>query len=126
MKYRLLLLCALLTVGALGFTCAYHNKYLAEKRRAEMTAREAEMSATVTANILRAMTITQQIQEANQNARQQRDQVLRQAELDINAATAHDACADRRVPTDAAQRLRNYADSLRSRPGAAAPRQPDR
>ncbi|EAX6585548.1 DUF2570 domain-containing protein [Salmonella enterica subsp. enterica] len=97
----------------------YHGKFLKEQQRADST-------EIITANVLRTVTIMNQIVEANQNAKSQNALESQRAQADIKVAVADDDCARRPVPAAAADRLREYADSLRAGSAGAAADQPDR
>lgn len=75
---------------------------------------DANSSRTITSNVLRTVAITNIILETNQHAKQQIALESQRASSDIKAAVASDDCAARLVPVVAANRLRQYADSLRS------------
>ncbi|EAM6324537.1 DUF2570 domain-containing protein [Salmonella enterica] len=92
----------------------YHGKYLKEQLRADDAEQLAHSSETITANVLRTVTIMNQIVEANQNAKSQNALESQRAQADIKVAVADDDCARRFVPAAAADRLREYADSLRN------------
>jgi hypothetical protein len=77
-------------------------------------------------NVLKTVAITNTVLETNQHAKQQIALESRRAASDIKAAIAGDDCANRLVPAVAANRLRQYADSLRFGATAANPSQPDR
>ncbi|EGL7613697.1 DUF2570 domain-containing protein, partial [Salmonella enterica] len=81
----------------------YHGKFLKEQQRADST-------EIITANVLRTVTIMNQIVEANQNAKSQNALESQRAQADIKVAVADDDCARRPVPAAAADRLREYAD----------------
>ncbi|HAB5172244.1 TPA_asm: DUF2570 domain-containing protein [Salmonella enterica subsp. enterica] len=103
----------------------YHGKYLKEQLRADDAEQRAHSSETITANVLRTVTIMNQIVEANQNAKSQNALESQRAQADIKVAVADEDCARRFVPAAAADRLREYADSLRTGVGGAAADQPD-
>lgn len=77
-------------------------------------------------NMLRTVAITNIVLGANQYAKNQIALDAQSASSDIKVAVAGDDCAARPVPAGAANRLRQYADSLRASTAAANPRQPDR
>lgn len=130
MNLRIRLVAASLLVAAIaGILWAathYHGKYLAEQKRADAAEQRAGSTEAVTANVLRTVTIMNQITEANQHAKEQIALESSRASRDIKAAVAGDDCAVRAVPAGAANRLREYADGLRA--GAVRPSagQPDR
>ena len=75
---------------------------------------DANSSRTITSNVLRIVAITNIVLETNQHAKQQIALESQRASSDIKVAVASDDCAARLVPVVAANRLRQYADSLRS------------
>lgn len=104
----------------------YHGKFLEEKKRADDADQRADASENVTANVLRTVAITNIVLETNQHAKQQIALESQRAANDIKVAVADDDCAVRIVPAAAADRLRKYADSLRTGSGGAAADKPDR
>lgn len=103
----------------------YHGKFLEAQRRADDAEQRADSSETITANVLRTVTITNIILETNQHAKQQIALESQRAENDIKAAVADDDCAVRVVPSGAVKRLHEYANSLRAGSGSPVTRQPD-
>ncbi|SUW63464.1 Uncharacterised protein [Buttiauxella agrestis] len=87
---------------------------------------DATSARTITSNVLRVVAITNMVMETNQHAKQQIALESQRAASDIKAAVASDDCAARPVPAVAANRLRQYADSLRTSATATNPSQPDR
>lgn len=87
---------------------------------------ENDSSRAVMDNMLRTVAITNIVLGVNQHAKNQIALESQRAASDIKAAVAGDDCASRPVPAVAANRLRQYADSLRSGTTAANPSQPDR
>ncbi|EAB7998073.1 TPA: DUF2570 domain-containing protein [Salmonella enterica subsp. enterica serovar Java] len=104
----------------------YHGKYLKEQLRADDAEQLAHSSETITANVLRTVTIMNQIVEANQNAKSQNALESQRAQADIKVAVADDDCARRFVPAAAADRLRKYADSIRAGSNDAVTGEPAR
>ncbi|HGT5218796.1 DUF2570 domain-containing protein [Escherichia coli] len=103
----------------------YHGKFLEEQRRADDAEQRADSFETITANVLRTVAITNIILETNQYARQQIALESQRTENDIKAAVADDDCARQPVPAAAADRLRQFADSLRTGSGSTASGKPD-
>ena len=103
----------------------YHGKFLEEQRRADDAEQRADSSETITANVLRTVAITNIILETNQYAKQQIALESQRAQADIKVAVANDDCARQPVPAAAANRLRQFADSLRTGSGSAASGKPD-
>lgn len=87
---------------------------------------ENNSNRAVMDNMLRTVAITNIVLGANQHAKNQIALESQSAAHDIKTAVAGDDCADRPVPAGAANRLRQYADSLRASTAAANPRQPNR
>ncbi len=86
----------------------------------------ADSTEAITANVLRTMAITNIIQEANQYAKQQIALESQRTQEDIKVAVADDDCASRSVPAAAADRLRKFADSLRTSSGDTTTGESDR
>lgn len=87
---------------------------------------ENNSNRAVMDNMLRTVAITNIVLGANQHAKQQIALESQRAASDIKVAVAGDDCAARTVPAGAANRLRQYADSLRSGAGSTTTSQPDR
>lgn len=116
----------LLIVCILWLVNHYHAKYLAEQKRADAAEQRADSTEAITANVLRTVAIMNQITEANQHAKEQIALESSRASRDIKVAVAGDDCASRPVPAGAANRLREYADSLRAGAARTSVGQPDR
>lgn len=112
--------------GACWSAWHYCNKAGKEKARADSAEQQAEAANAVTANVIQAVNIINAISEANQDAKNQIALESQRAQNDIKVAVADDDCARRPVPATAADRLREYADSLRADSGDAAAGKPDR
>lgn len=76
-------------------------------------------------NVLKTVAITNIVLETNQHAKQQIALESQKASSDIKTAVAGDDCAARVVPDVAANRLRQYADSVRASTTATNPSQSD-
>ncbi len=128
LRYKLVSCAFLLVIlGALIWSAScYHDKYLAERLRADAAEQSASAAEAITANVIQAVNIINTISEANQHAKQQIALDSQSAQKDIRVAVAGDDCADRPVPAAAVKRLHDYADSLRQSSGGAAAGQPDR
>lgn len=87
---------------------------------------ENDSSRAVMDNMLRTVAITNIVLGVNQHAKNQIALESKKASSDIKAALAGDDCAARVVPAGAANRLRQYADSVRASASATNPSQPDR
>lgn len=103
----------------------YHSKYQEEKQRADGAEKRADSTEAITSNVLRNVSIMNNITEANQHAKQQITLDASRAATDIKVAVADDDCAHQPVPAAAANRLRQYADSLRSDTSSSDPFKPD-
>ncbi|MGG4731506.1 DUF2570 domain-containing protein [Leclercia adecarboxylata] len=76
-------------------------------------------------NFLKTVTITNIVLGANQHAKNHLALESQRAQADIKVAVANDDCAHQPVPPAAADRLRQFADSLRTGSGSAASGKPD-
>lgn len=130
MKTRHLIAIVVFNVCLFGGACwsawHYSDKASQEKARADSAEQQAEAANAVTANVIQAVNIINAISEANQDAKNQIALESQRAQNDIKMAVADDDCAHRPVPVAAADRLREYADSLRAGSGGAASGKPDR
>lgn len=97
----------------------YHSKYEAEKTRADAATQRADSVETITGNVIQSVRIMNSISEANQNAKNQIALDAQRAKDDIKVAVAGDVCANQPVPAGATNRVRDYANSLRSCTGGA-------
>ncbi|MDU7096879.1 MAG: DUF2570 domain-containing protein [Enterobacter sp.] len=102
-----------------------YASYKGEKKRADDAEQSATSAVTITDNVLRTIKITNIVLETNQYAKQQIALESQRAQADIKVAVASDDCARRTAPDGAADRLRQYADSLRTGSGGAAASKPD-
>ncbi|TKU71483.1 DUF2570 domain-containing protein [Citrobacter sp. wls710] len=102
-----------------------YGSYQSEKKRADDAELSATSAVTITDNVLRTIKITNIVLETNQYAKQQIALESQRAQADIKVAVADDDCAHRPVPVAAADRLRQYADSLRTGSGGATSGKPD-
>lgn len=127
LRYRLVIAAFLLAVlGALIWSAGhYHDKYQAERLRADAAEQSATSAVTITDNVLRTIKITNIVLETNQYAKQQIALESQRAQADIKVAVANDDCAHRPVPAGAADRLRQYADSVRAGSGGTVASKPD-
>ncbi|MEB0790613.1 DUF2570 domain-containing protein [Citrobacter portucalensis] len=99
--------------------------YKGEKKRADDAELSAASAVTITDNVLRTIKITNIVLETNQYAKQQIALESQRAQADIKVAVANDDCAHRPVPAAAADRLREYADSIRTGSGGTVASKPD-
>ena len=86
---------------------------------------ENDSNRAVMNNVLQTVAITNIVLGANQHAKNQITLESQRAQADIKVAVADDDCARRPVPATAANRLREYADSLRSGYGGSDSGKPD-
>lgn len=128
LRYKLVITAFLLTtLGALIWSFShYHDKYQAEKKRADTAEQSASAAEAITANVIQAVNVINAISEANQDAKNQIALESQGAQADIKVAVANDDCARQPVPHAAAKRLREYADSLRTVSVGAASGKPYR
>lgn len=106
-------------------SCLSYAGYKGEKKRADDAEQSATSAVTITDNVLRTIKITNIVLETNQYAKQQIALESQRAQADIKVAVANDDCAHRPVPAGAANRLRQYADSLRAGSGGTVASKPD-
>ncbi len=129
MKLHYLIAIGLFIVCLFGGVCwsawYYSDKASQEKTRADSAEQQAKAANAVAANVIQAVNIINTISEANQHAKQQITLQSQGAKADIKVAIANDDCAHRPVPPAAADRLRQFADSLRTGSGSAASGKPD-
>ncbi|MCE9797769.1 DUF2570 domain-containing protein [Citrobacter portucalensis] len=102
-----------------------YGSYQSEKKRADDAELSATSAVTITDNVLRTIKITNIVLETNQYAKQQIALESQRAKADIKVAVANNDCASSPVPNAAAERLRQYADSVREGSGSYASRKPD-
>jgi len=129
MKTRHLIAIVVFIVCLFGSACwsawHYSDKASKEKARADSAEQQAEAASAVTANVIRAVNIINAISEANQNAKNEIALESQRTQADIKVAVANDDCARQPVSAAAADRLRQFADSLREGAGGAASGKPD-
>lgn len=82
--------------------------------QAKWVQRDAGEAQAITDNVMLTLNIMNQAVEANRNAKHKIALESQRAARDIAVAIAGDDCTSRLVPTVGAQRLRQYADSVRS------------
>ncbi|QVV60543.1 DUF2570 domain-containing protein [Leclercia sp. Colony189] len=129
MKIHYLIAIVMFVICLFGGVCwsawYYSDKASREKARADSAEQQAESANIVTANVIQAVNIINAISEANQDAKNQIALESQRAQADIKVAVANDDCARQPVPPAAADRLRQYADSLREGASGAASGKPD-
>lgn len=111
--------------GACWSAWYYSDKASREKVRADSAEQQAESANAITANVIKSVNIINAISEANQNAKNEIALESQRTQAVIKVAVANDDCARQPVPATAADRLRKYADSVRTGSGGAATDQPD-
>lgn len=116
MSYKLVIAAFLVTViGSFIWSANhYYSKYQHEKKRADEAVQNAKSATVITNNVLQSLQIVNTVLEASQHAKQQIALESQRTQTDIKTAVANDDCAARPVPARAAERLRRYADSLRT------------
>lgn len=126
-RYQIIIFAFAVSVlgGIVWSASHYHDKYQAERLRADAAEQNASAAESITANVIQAVNIINAISEANQDAKNQIALESQAAQADITVAIANDDCAHRPVPPAAADRLRQFADSLREGSGSAASGKPD-
>lgn len=97
----------------------YRGNAISYKDQRDKAVVRADTSEAVTAKVIQAVNIINAITEANQDAKNQIALESQRAQADIKVAVSDDDCARRPVPVAAADRLRQYADSLRPGTGGA-------
>lgn len=127
-RYKIIIFAFSLSVlgGIVWSASHYHDKYQAERLRADAAEQNVSAAEAITANVIQAVNIINAISEANQDAKNQIALESQRAQTDIKVAVANDDCTRQPVPVAAAGRLRQYADSLRTGSGGAASGKPDR
>jgi len=92
----------------------YHSLYKDEQKRADRATEQAAQAKAITDNVIQTVKIINAISEANQNAKNQIALDAQRAQNDIKVAVTGDVCANRAVPAGAVNRVREYANSLRT------------
>ncbi|WP_051916924.1 MULTISPECIES: hypothetical protein [unclassified Serratia (in: enterobacteria)] len=91
----------------------YHGKYTAVQD-------DISSQETITGNILTTINLMQDIAKATHDDKNAIALESQRAKADIKAAVTGDACADSPVPAGAVNRLRDYANSVRSGTSSSA------
>lgn len=127
LRYKLVIVALFVTViGSFIWSSGhYYSKYQHEKERADEAVRNAKSATVITNNVLQSLQIVNTVLEANQHAKQQITLESQRTQEDIKVAVADDDCASRHVPAAAADRLRKYANSLRTDSGGTVASKPD-
>lgn len=118
-----IVICLVVCLGWLAMH--YHNAAAEQKTRADGAEQQVNAAQAITSNVLATMTIFNTIAEANQHAKEQIALDASGASADIRVAVANDDCTNRPVPAAAADRLRKYANSLRTDSGGTVASKPD-
>ncbi|MDR0805961.1 MAG: DUF2570 domain-containing protein [Enterobacteriaceae bacterium] len=107
---------ALALVATLSAAFAYHLLGKTEQLKADNSAliKERDSAEKVTNNVLRTVAIINDIARENQDAKQQIALEAQRTESDIKNSVASDDCANRLIPDAGVNRLREYANSLRT------------
>jgi hypothetical protein len=126
-RYQIIIFAFAVSVlgGIVWSASHYHEKYQAERLRADAAEQNASAAESITANVIQAVNIINAISEANQDAKNQITLESQRAQADIKVAVANDECVRQPVPPAAADRLRQFADSLRTGSGSTASGKPD-
>ncbi|WP_311218937.1 DUF2570 domain-containing protein [Escherichia coli] len=127
LRYKLVIVAFFVTViGSFIWSAGhYYSKYQHEKKRADEAVQNAKSATVITNNVLQSLQIVNTVLEANQHAKQQITLESQRTQEDIKVAVADDDCASRPVPAAAADRLRKYANSLRTDSGGTVASKPD-
>ncbi|MBC1185896.1 DUF2570 domain-containing protein [Kluyvera sp. SCKS090646] len=129
MRLHYLIAIAVFILCLFGGSCwsawYYSDKASREKARADSAEQQAESANIVTANVIQTVNIINDISKANQDAKRQITIESQRAQADIKVAVAGDDCANQSVPAAAADRLRQYADSVRAGSGDTTAGKPD-
>ncbi|MDE9663513.1 DUF2570 domain-containing protein [Citrobacter portucalensis] len=110
----------IVVISAMGWAINhYRNNAITYKDQRDKATQRAEASEAVTNNVITAMNLIRDISQATQNAKRELAEKGETRIVYIRQALHGDPCADQPVPAAAADSLREYADSLRSRAGSA-------
>lgn len=115
----------LLTVAALCLMSWLWNENTRVTASLETLQSENNSNRAVMNNVLKTVAITNIVIGVNQDAKNKIALESQRAASDIKVAVAGDDCANQSVPAAAADRLRQYADSLRTSSGGTAASKPD-
>lgn len=118
-RYWLQLL-VLALIGVLAFFVNhYRDNAITYKDQRDKATVRAETSEAITNNVITTMNLIRDISQANQNAKNELAQKGEARIVYIRQALEGDQCANKLVPSAAADSLREYADSLRTGPSSA-------
>ena len=116
LSYKLVIAAFLVTViGSFIWSANhYYSKYQHEKKRADEAVQNAKSATVITNNVLQSLQIVNTVLEASQHAKQQIALESERTQTDMKTYVANDDGAARPGPARSADRLRRYADSLRT------------
>jgi hypothetical protein len=114
-----------LTIAALVVMAWLWNENIRVESSLTTLQGESNSNRAVMDNMLRTVAITNIVLGANQHAKNEIALESQRAQADIKVVITGDDCANRPVPDIAANRLRQYADSVRASAAATNPNQPD-
>lgn len=97
----------------------YRDNAITYKDQRDKATVRAETSEVISSNMITTMNLIRDISQATQNAKNELAHKGETRIVYIRQALEGDQCANQLVPSDAADSLREYADSLRAGPGGA-------
>lgn len=97
----------------------YRDNAITYKHQRDQATVRADTSEAITNNVISTMNLIRDISQATQNAKNELAQKGETRIVYIRQALEGDLCANKLVPSAAADSLREQADSLRSGPGSA-------
>lgn len=100
----------------------YRDNAITYKEQRDKATVRADTSEAITNNVITTMNLIRDISQATQNAKQELAQNGEKHIVYIKQALQGDPCANKLVPSAAADSLRQYADNLRSSPGGTVKR----
>ncbi|MEC5652212.1 DUF2570 domain-containing protein [Enterobacter bugandensis] len=107
-------------IGVLAFLVnKYRDNAITYKDQRNKATVRADTSEAITSNVITTMNLIRDISQATQNAKNELAQKGETRIVYIRQALEGDPCANQPVPSAAADRLREYADSLRTGPSSA-------
>lgn len=113
----------IVTISAMGWAINhYRDNAITYKDQRDKATVRADTSEAITNNVITTMNLIRDISQATQNAKQELAHEGETRTVYIKQALQGDPCANKLVPTAAADSLREYADSLRSSPGGTVKR----
>lgn len=121
-KYQVFIVLFALSIfgGVCWSAYHYHGKYQDEKARADFAELRADSADAIMNRTLAAADLINTVTGTTHNAKTQITLESQRAAEDVTASVAGDDCSGRLVPTAAVNRLRDYADRLRSGSGTAS------